>query len=246
MKRVSSLIEKKSSDFRKNHGLSSFDPIHIKSLLLKLKVKAYFKPLSSDFSGMAIKYGEDRYMLVNTNQNLARQNFTICHELYHLFIQDDFTVETTFKVGTYNKKDDEEYRADLFSSHLLMPEDGILEMISDEEMYSEIELDTVIKLEQYFQVSRRAMLYRLKGLNLIKQHLIDKYCKDVIKSAKRRGYNSNLYLPTNNTEFIGDYGDLAHKLVDSEKISEGDYFSLMMDIGIDVLEEKQENDSDND
>lgn len=237
-------IEKQAINFRNAHGISSSSSLNLKSLLLKLGVTSFFKPLSSDFSGMAIKSGTDRFMLINTSQNLGRQNFTICHELYHLFIQEDFTSETTLKVGQFNKLDINEMHADLFASYLLMPQEGIYSMISNKEIDSRnISLDTVVKLEQYFQVSRMAMLYRLKNLNLLDSNTLDEYSRGIIKSAARRGYSDELYTKSNHSEFIGSYGDLANHLVETEKISEGDYYSLMMDIGIDVLATKIDNDS---
>jgi hypothetical protein len=42
-------------------------------------------------------------------------------------------------------------------------------------------------------------------------------------------------LPTNRCEVWGDYGQRAHELFQNSKISEGDYASLMMDIGIDIF-----------
>ena len=114
------MIEKKSIEFRSKHGISSSASINLKSLLLKTGVTSFFKPMSSDFSGMAIKSGNDRFMLVNTSQNLGRQNFTIGHELYHLFIQENFIAETTLKAGVFNALDPEEFKADLFSSFFLM------------------------------------------------------------------------------------------------------------------------------
>lgn len=243
-KKISQVIEKTATDFRIKHGLSTYDSINLKSLLLKLNVSTYFKPLSKDFSGMAIKTDADRFILINTSQNIARQNFTICHELYHLFIQENFSAETTYKVGQYNQFDPNELKADLFASFLLMPKDGILSMIPDEEIETHISLDTIVKLEQFFQVSRSAMLYRLKGLNFIRKPEYDKFSTLVIRSAIRRGFSDKLYLPSNQVEFISNYGDLANRLVENKKISEGDYFSLMMDIGVDILSNHNDNDNE--
>src|SRR5690606_844105 len=85
------ILEKKAYEFRKNAGLSSEDPIRLKSLLTKLNVLTVYKPLSDRFSGMALKVGDNRFILVNANHSLGKQHFTICHELYHLFIQENFT-----------------------------------------------------------------------------------------------------------------------------------------------------------
>jgi len=44
--------------FRQQNGYSSTEPVHLKSLLLKKNVLSLFRPLSDDFSGMALKIGE--------------------------------------------------------------------------------------------------------------------------------------------------------------------------------------------
>lgn len=235
---INSAIEKEANNFRKNHGIGSSDSINLRSLLLKLNVSTLFKPLSDTFSGMAIKHENSKFILINTSQNLGRQNFTIGHELYHLFIQNDFTSETTYKVGTFNGSDKNELNADTFAAYFLMPKDGILDLIPEEEIRKKrinLSLDTVVKLEQYFQVSRSAMLYRLKNLGFIDNESFNIYSRNVIRSAIRRGFSDKLYTSTNQEQFISNYGDIANSLVESEKISEGDYYSLMMDIGVDVL-----------
>lgn len=241
------IIEKKSITFRNINGISSSASINLKSLLIKLGVTSYFKPMSSDFSGMALKCDTDRFMLINTRLNLGRQNFTIGHELYHLFIQENFTSETTLKAGQFNSFDPEEYKADLFASFFLMPTEGIYEIVPDKEIENfkkSISLDTVIKLEQYFQVSRSAMLYRLLNLGLVKEKDMPEYRRNVINSAARRGHDDKLYKETNQSKFLGDYGDLAHHLMENEMISEGDYYSLMKDIDIDVMMLKQNTEAD--
>ncbi|MDN3595337.1 ImmA/IrrE family metallo-endopeptidase [Zunongwangia endophytica] len=232
------LIEKNANDFRNINGISPFSALDLNNLLRKLKVNTLFKPLSNNFSGMAIK-SDSLFILINTSQNIGRQNFTICHELYHLFIQEDFNIETTYQVGKFNRKDINEFKADCFASFLLMPEQGVFSLIPNEEIiYSNVTLDTIVNLEQYFKVSRIAMLYRLLGLGLINNKQLSEFSTGVIISAIKRGYSEELYKPNFKNELISDYGDLANKLLESEKISEGDYYSLMRRIGIDVLSNK--------
>jgi len=80
-------IEKEAAEFRTRLGYTSYDPIGLKSLLIKLNIITLFKPLSEKFSGMAVKVEDTCFMFVNSSHSIGRQNFTICHELYHLFIQ---------------------------------------------------------------------------------------------------------------------------------------------------------------
>ncbi len=228
------LLEKYATNFRAEHGYSNQESIHLKSLLHKLGVIAVFRPLDMAVSGMAIKVGKNnRFMLINTSRTLGHQHFTVCHELYHLFIQKEFDYNIC-QVGHFDKKDKEEYQADSFASKLLMPEEGIITLIPDTELAKgKIGLATILKIEQYFSCSRKALLHRLVELNLIKRNQIDELATDVRKSALTHGYSIKLYEKDNQTEVIGDYGDLARKLFEESKISESHYYSLLEDLGID-------------
>ena len=90
MAKVSSEISIQAFDFRKNQSLNDVEPINCKSLLLKLNVLTVYRPLSDDFSGMCLRKGDLMFILLNSNQTRGKQHFTIAHELYHLFFQDDF------------------------------------------------------------------------------------------------------------------------------------------------------------
>lgn len=228
-------IENKAADFRRKHGFSNSEPIRLKSLLLKLEVLTLFKPLSDSFSGMALKVDENRFMMVNSQHALGKQHFTIGHELYHLYIQENFRSKTC-KTGLFDMKDPEEYRADLFSASLLLPHEGIREFISAAEAKS-ITLQTILKIENYFSVSRRALLYRLKSLGYINSATYESFTQAVKKGAVQNGYTTTLYEPGNVGEVIGEYGILANKLYQSDKISESHYMELMSAIGINPLEE---------
>lgn len=223
--------------FRDQNGLGTTDAIRLKSLLVHLNVVAVFKPLNDKFSGMAIKSNEFRFILINNNQTIGKQHFTIAHELFHLFIQEQFT-SMVCNAGYFNKKDQIEYIADRFSAHLLLPEQGVSELIPDKELNkNKITLETIVKIEQFYSVSRRALLYRLEELGIIEKSYSELFKNEVIKSAAILGYPVDLYQPGNQGLIIGDYGEKAKRLFDAEKISEGQYAGLMIDIGIDVFSE---------
>lgn len=230
------LLKKDAFLFRREHGLSPYEPIYFKSLIQKLGVQAMFKPLQTQgISGMAIKVNNNlRFMLINTSIPKGRQHFTIAHELFHLYIQPDF-IHNSCNTGLFTKKDVWEYKADVFASNLILPEEGLFEQIPNEELSKDkIKINTILSIEHYYSCSRRALLYRLKELGLISQSLYEKYDKDKIKSALEYGFDKALYEVDNESTFIGDYGRLARDLFDSGKISESHYFSLMDDIGIDI------------
>jgi len=234
-------IEQKARDFRNRNALTPSEPFRLKSLLLKLGVLIVFKPLekSSTISGMALKIAEGdvtkRFIFINSQYTLGRQHFTICHELYHLFIQENFSHQVC-SVGVFDKKDKEEYNADCFASYFLLPREGILKMIPQEEKdkKNKITLSTILKIEQYFSSSRSALLIRLEEIGLINKDYAEQFKTNISREALLHGYQTTLYQPGNTNLIIGDYGDKAKRLFDNEKISESHFASLMMDIGIDI------------
>lgn len=231
-------LQKKANQFRIDHGLGPQEPVNIRNLFFKLGIVAVFKQMSDDFSGMSIKVNDDNFILINSNHPVGRQNFTICHEFYHLFIQDNFQSNTCI-TGEFNKKNKSEYEADRFAAFFLMPEDGILNLIPENELKKKnlISLSTCLRIEQYFSCSRSALLFRLGNLNMIDLDKYEFYRSDIVREAIKQGYDKTLYMPGNSDLVIGNYGELAKKLFDQEDISESHYAILMRDIGIDVDED---------
>lgn len=238
------LLQREANEFRQKNGIGSSEPIRIKSWLQKLGVIAVFSPLSSKFSGMAFKNNSKKFMFINSNHTLGKQHFTVAHELYHLFIQPDFLSEISY-AGNFDKKNKIEYTADCFAAYLLMPEEGILSIVPDNELAkNKISLETVVKIEQFFACSRTALLFRLAEMNLIDISKYESFKKNIILEAKKLGFDNQIYLPNNHNLIIGDYGVKAKHLFDKESISESHYLSLMSDIGIDItsfyVEDEQE------
>ncbi len=234
------LLKKEAAHFRLECGFNNSEPIRLKSLLQKRGVLTVFKPLSDAFSGMALKIarpdGDDfwRFMLVNSNQSLGKQHFTICHELYHLYVQPNFTSQVSY-VERFNKKADPvEYQADVFASYLLLPEDGLLMHVPDEDLRAgRVTLRTLLYIEQLYSCSRRVLVRRLRERKLIHKDDEAVFLQNVRRSAWEHGYSTSLYEPGNNDVVIGGYGSLARTLYDKEVISQSHYYALLHDLGVD-------------
>ncbi|MEA4809885.1 hypothetical protein SDC9_68320 [bioreactor metagenome] len=234
---IKDVIKFKETAFRDKVRVGSGDPVNLKRLLLDLNVLTMYAPMSETFSGMCIKRKNSSFILINSNHSRGRQHFTIAHEFFHLFIQDNFELHVC-NPGV--NKEPQEKEADFFASLLLMPEMGILRMLPEAELENKkVSLASVIKLEQYFGVSRTAMLVRLKDIGLITKSQFDALKMiPVLKSALEHGYDLALYKPGNENLVIGDYGMKARQLFEESKISEGHYLELLSKIGIDpTLEE---------
>lgn len=228
----SNIIENHVSKFRQFIGISDTEAINLKSLLLKYNVLTIYRPLSECFCGMSLRSGDKRFMLINSNNPKGRQHFTIAHELYHLFIEDNPKPHICWLNGT---KDESEKCADHFAQIFLMPSNGVKQLIPDDELLKGIiSVATVLKIEHYFSVSHQAAVNRMSDLKLINREQRNYLLSlPVTKTAREFGYYIGLYYPGNNGLVIGDFGEKAKNLFDSEKISKGHYIELMNKIGVD-------------
>jgi Zn-dependent peptidase ImmA (M78 family) len=229
-----------ATEFRNQFGYNSTEPINYLSLLQRLDVLTVFKPLNDDFSGLSYKDGENRFMMVNSTQSVGRQNFTIVHELYHLYYDKNF-IPHKCKTGIFPRKNQNEFWADIFASHLLLPTDGIARMIPDDEYDKDsIRLGTLLKIEQTYRSSRAALLAQLGKMGLASKAYKEEYSTGVKSSALHYGYSTDLYEPSAETKVVGAYGNLANRLYEEDKISEGHYRELLMAIGVDINEIRED------
>lgn len=232
-------LELFAQDFRQKNGLSSNEPLSLKSLLQKTNILTIYKPLSENFSGMAIKIEDSekvyRFMLVNSEHPIGKQHFTICHEIYHLFYQKDFKTAVSC-TGLFDKKGNpEEYHADVFASYLLLPEMGVWELIPElERAKNKISFETVLSIEQFFGCSHSALLFRLLNMDIIDLSQKERLSKGVVSMARKLGYKTYLYEKGNENEVIGDYGLLALKAWENGLVSESSYMGLLKDLGVDI------------
>jgi len=212
--------------FRNMLHLPQDVPFPVKSALEQMGILTVFRPLSDSSYGMSIKMkDESRFMLVSSNSTIGRQHFTIGHELYHLYYDEN---PQPHMCGT-NGKAPTEQSADMFASNLLLPRVGLLAMLPEDFPTSKkLDLATVVKMEQKFQVSRQALLYRLKRLGIISEDVLQSLLLAPTRdAAQRRGYDVALYENGNEGLIIGDYSSLATDLFEKGRISEGHYNELV-------------------
>lgn len=229
-------IEEKAVHFRNENGYGADAPIQLSSLLLKKNVITVFKPLSDKLSGMAIKApGDIRFMLINRKQTIGRQHFSIGHELYHLFVQENFTTQKC-NTGLFEGQTDiEENKADYFAACLLLPENGIKQLVPPEERPRKnlISDATVFKIQQYYRLSVNAVIYRLVELGFVDPTYYDKFKNEKKAIARKLGYDMGLFEPREEDKFIGNYGIIANDLFKKKKISESFYIELLNAMNID-------------
>ena len=226
MKKLTILeAESLAGKFRSERGLSQYEPINAKTLLRRLNITTMYRPLSGNSYGISCRSKSGKmFMMVNSNSTRGRQHFTIAHELYHLFYDENPSPHMCQGLAT-----GEEKNANMFASALLLPRDGILPMIDkDEIIHRKIKLATILRMEQMYQVSRTNLLLRLKALGLMTERQVKDFQAVQVKSSAREyGYDQSLYEAGNEGIVIGDFGEKARLLYESGKISEGHYIELL-------------------
>ncbi|MFA6832755.1 MAG: ImmA/IrrE family metallo-endopeptidase [Bacteroidaceae bacterium] len=231
MKKINSdTAELMAEKFRnENLEVSLKEPINIKAAIRKLNLVVAYRPLSDGCCGLSVKtkINENMFVLVNSNMTRGRQHFTVAHELFHLFYDNEPAPHLCR--DEWGSRDVSEINANAFASALLLPKAGLLNRLLPEELASkEISMASVIRIEQYYGVSRSALLYRLKGLKLISTAVFNTLkAVNVMDSVKQLGLDVSLYHNGNENLVMGDFGEKAKLLYDREKISEGHYNELI-------------------
>ena len=229
-------IEEEAYKLRDLFSLGDRLPVDLEKLLLKQGILTVFTKMSPDFSGMCLKYNNStNFILVNSDMVLGRQNFTIAHELYHLFVQD----ESEFKVHSCDVTTPSspiERHANTFASYFLMPRAGVIEFMQKIGCNKKsINTAHIITMCDYFGVSYKAMLVRANKILNIERARFD-FLNNIqpIEAARIFSLNSKvLEKPTVKEKVIGDYASLAQSLYDSELISKGHLIELLETIKID-------------
>ena len=206
---------------RHEWGIESFSSVNIRSLVyanIKNLTVLWF-PMKPNISGCCSKTEDDNVIFINTNHSIGRQNFTLAHELYHLLYED----MGDFIVCGLKSDSRSERNADNFASTLLMP-DSAMYWFKSKNKIEDWALEDVIRCEQYYQVSRSAMLVRLRKLNWIGQEKFDEFSVNIIREADRLGYDTSLYKESPESQknsSIGELIRLTEKAYDEGKITGG-------------------------
>ncbi|MEL7568220.1 MAG: ImmA/IrrE family metallo-endopeptidase [Dehalobacterium sp.] len=226
-------LSNKAFSIRKKLGEDNTSPIDIFALVYALENVTLVKyPLGEKISGACLKNNTSTVIAVNSGMSIGRQRFSLAHELYHLYFDEDMISKICpNKIGGGNQT---EKSADQFASYLLMPPAALYEKIQEIKSVAKrnLTIKDVIKLEQYFGVSRQAMLFRLQEEGELSQSDAAGMQKDVILTAAKLGYDISLYKPTPETENKGTYGHYikqAENLLQSDVISTGKYEELLLD-----------------
>lgn len=225
----------KAERLRKRLGEDNISPIDIFALAREIeKLTIVYYPLGNKISGMCIKGHDGRCTIaLNTLMTLGRQRFSLAHEFFHLFYDDSMKSVCAKAIGAGNKI---EKMADVFAAYFLMPRAALAEkadaLIAKHDN-KKLDLQDIIRIEQYFGVSHQAAVYHLNNCGYVgRKELGDLLNISVRKQAEEMGYSSDLYHPSpeqNQYRTYGYYIDQVVRLLDRGIISQGKYEELLLD-----------------
>lgn len=146
-------------------------PVEVEAVAKHLGAELVFDELEDDVSGFLLKEHGTSTIAVNKLHHPNRQRFTLAHECGHLFLHADkgdrlWLDRALFFRDASSSSGDQlaEIQANQFAAGLLMPEDLVLDAVGKDHTISEFD---IVRLAMRFEVSERAMTFRLVSLGLI-------------------------------------------------------------------------------
>ena len=202
------------------------------------KLTLVFYPLNNNISGICYKGKSSNVIIINSDMSIGRQRSSLAHELYHLYF--DERGISSASLTTICKGDENEKKDNQFASYFLITQSslyGLIESIKEKNKNDrlnndKLNIEDVIKIEQYYGVSHKAILYRLMEEGEIDSEDIKSMETGVIALAARLGYDTTIYYPSAQDKkkmLFGHYIALAEKLLDEEYISYGKYEEILLD-----------------
>ncbi len=186
-------------------------------------------PMGEHISGVCIKNKDADLIGVNSLMSYGRQRFSLAHELYHLFFDENEGAIISAKA--FDTDVEVEKNADKFASYLLAPYNALRAAVNKIGNKT-LKLEDIISLGQMFGISHQAMLWRLISDGYLEKTDADTMRGSIIKHAKLYGYDEKLYLPIDENiqkRTYGNYIRQAEELKNNNKISVGKYEELLID-----------------
>lgn len=226
-------IMTKSIQLRTQLGEDANSPIDIFTLAQNVEhLTIVYYPMGENLSGVCLKGASGSNVIaMNSLMTVGRQRFSLAHEFYHLYFDNNMTAICAKKIGVGQKTEKE---ADLFASYFLMPAASLKTRAETLRTKSKnnLSIQDVVRLGQYFQVSHQAVVIRLKQDRLLNTDAADTMMrKSVRRLAESMGYSTELYRPLpveKQYMTYGSYIDQAEQVFQRGLVSEGKYEELLL------------------
>lgn len=193
---VKSFVPKKYPNVYKNQGIETAKMLRTflgYNNTLKLYKDIFFefrsigihifrrKLKNSRISGLFMNHpSAGKCILINYDEDIFRQNFTLAHEICHALLDADSDYNVSFKK---EMQDYRELRANAFAGYFLMPDELIFPFKS-RVIDSEIIIDLAVKLK----VNIQPLLIALKSRNIITHTQYKEFEKLKVPLAEKQDY----------------------------------------------------------
>lgn len=222
-------LNAKATELRKRLGEDENSFIDIFKMINQIeRLTLVLYPMGENISGICIKSEDSNLIAINSNMSYGRQRFSLAHEFYHLFFDNNYGASISSK--NFNTTNPVEKEADQFAAYFLAPYNALRAEI--QKIDGELTLKDIIALEQLFGMSHQAMLWRLIGDGYIDKTETDRFSGKISYYAKLYGYDDKLYFPSKDDaqkRTYGNYIQQAESLKNSDIISIGKYEELLLD-----------------
>ncbi|EIL83087.1 ImmA/IrrE family metallo-endopeptidase [Bacillus altitudinis] len=113
-------------------------------------------PTNGDLSGFHIVKSGYNFIYINSAHSLGRQYFSAWHEYYH-------SISGENNISLTKDKTIDEYKADCFASHILLPDTLVLDYLKKQNILNlkYISYEQLIRMQNYFRVSYSALIVKL-------------------------------------------------------------------------------------
>src|SRR6056297_736039 len=230
-----SKIKDNAAELRYRLGLDDQNPLDIFSVIADSQdITLVFYPLNKNFSGLCMRNGTSKFVVVNSNHSEGRQRFTAAHELCHLYYHESFP-KIICSLRS-EKADLIEREADMFASFFLMPNMSLKRFFKErlgKDFCVALNCNDLVRIEQHFKMSRMAVLFRLVEYERCMNWTTANQLKNGVKSqAASLGYDTSLYEPTPEGKkyfSLGKYVRVVEEAKYKEKLTESKYESLLLD-----------------
>jgi Zn-dependent peptidase ImmA (M78 family) len=194
-------------------------------------VKIWYKNLGDDGSAASAKGPFGAAMLINSQEAPWRRNFSIGHELFHLI-----TWEDTKECAASSEK--VEKLANAFSSALLLPKTPLKEAFESRVKDNKIENIDLIEVARQFDVSTKALIYRLINLGWCNREELEKIVEEPsFKSQDRTSRMGKWLQPPTIPERFVRLAFLAYQKGNLSRARLAEYLNVNVSEVGDVLQE---------
>ncbi len=143
----------------------------------KIHVKIFFNQMSESISGMfTYNHKNGASIMINTlNKTAGHQYFSLAHEFAHYL----FHKRKLALISKEQSNEREEREANIFAENFLMPAQALRDSFYDRAPgKNDASEEDILYLADFYRVSFKAMVVRLKNLRLINQTLANKFFGD--------------------------------------------------------------------